>query len=159
MSRTWDENRNTINDFWGIEFRPEEGEFWRKELSPLNQDVLYLAICEVKRSKDSPWPQLAWIHAAYRRIGAAKLAEMVKETPPADYRRPTADTPRLYIDTEESARIADELRDRILKAETAAELADIRKELESCVDRLEARTLFAVAVALGDREAAIGAAA
>lgn len=66
--RTWDENRDVINQFWPTEWNPEETKLMREDLSPLNQDVLYDAIRNVKRKHDTPFVHLKWITDEYRQL-------------------------------------------------------------------------------------------
>ena len=60
--RTWDENRTTINQLWPqCQWTDEERRLWKDDLSGLDQDVLYGALRNVKRSRDTLYPQLKWI--------------------------------------------------------------------------------------------------
>lgn len=75
--KTWDDNRQTINQLWPMmEFTAEEKRLWHDDLSGLDQVVLYDALRNVKRTRDSMYPQLAWVHAAYRELNAAKKAAL-----------------------------------------------------------------------------------
>jgi hypothetical protein len=135
VSRTWDQNRETINDLWPlIELRPEERQLWHDDLSPLDQDVLHEALREVKRSHDSPWPQLAWIHTAYRAIVSARRPAVAALQGPPAY-----STPRLVIDEVWSRARRAELEDRIRGANTILELAEVSVQMEADVDRLAAK--------------------
>jgi len=98
--RTWDDNREAINQLWPVcDFRPEEAKAWHDDLSVLDQESLYGAIREVYRSHDSSWPKLAWIHAAYRSIAATKH----RTVEGAALRRPAWSGSRLAIDQEQSS--------------------------------------------------------
>ena len=70
--RTWDENKNVINQFWPTEWNPEETKLMREDLSPLDQDTLYDAIRNVKRKHDTPFVHLKWILDEYRSLCLAK---------------------------------------------------------------------------------------
>jgi hypothetical protein len=131
VTRTWDENREVINELWPmLELRPSERELWHDDLSTLDQDVLFEALREVKRSKDSPWPQLAWIHAAYNAIKATCRAfDRTVAGPPA------YGTPRIVIDEEESRRLRSEFEAEIRNAE-AFELDDIEARIWESFTRL-----------------------
>jgi hypothetical protein len=60
--RTWDENRTTINQLWPqCQWTDEERRLWKDDLCGLDQDVLYGALRNVKRSRDTLYPQLKWI--------------------------------------------------------------------------------------------------
>lgn len=135
--RTWDDNRETINDLWPLlELRPAEKELWHDDLSALDQDVLYEALREVKRSKESPWPQLAWIHEAYRQLRSAqRSAERI-----AERMQPAFSGERLVIDVEESGRLNAYFRGAFETVQTLEELDALAFELNASVDKLEART-------------------
>lgn len=47
--RTWDENRDTINQFWPTQWNAEESKLMKDDLEPLDQVMLYDAIRNVKR--------------------------------------------------------------------------------------------------------------
>jgi hypothetical protein len=135
--RTWDDNRETINDLWPLlELRPAEKELWHDDLSALDQETLYEALREVKRSKESPWPQLAWIHEAYRQLRSAqRSAERI-----AERMQPAFSGERLVIDVEESERLNAHYRGAFEAVQTLEELDALAFELNASVDKLEART-------------------
>lgn len=152
MSRTWDQNRETINDLWPlIELRPEERQLWHDDLSPLDQEVLYEALREVKRSHDSPWPQLAWIHAAYRAIVSARRTSVA-----APHGPPAYSTPRLVIDEHWSSARRVELEDRIRGSNTILELAEVVVQVEADVDRLAAKDAVSLMNRIGQRSRQFG---
>lgn len=67
--RTWDENKRAINQLWPrAEFTDEERRLWHDDLSPLDQDVLYDAIRNVKRASDTLYPQLKNFREEYRHL-------------------------------------------------------------------------------------------
>lgn len=69
MNRTFDENKVSINQLWPVaQFTEEERRLWHDDLSGLDQDMLYDAIRNVKRSHDNVYPQLKWILDAYREL-------------------------------------------------------------------------------------------
>jgi hypothetical protein len=71
--RTWSDNKQTINQLWPTcSFTDEEKRLWHDDLGSLDQDVLYDAIRNVKRSRDTQWPQLKWMLDAYRELSHAK---------------------------------------------------------------------------------------
>ena len=70
---TWDENKALINGLWPQhEFTPEEGELFRGDLAPLEQDTLADAIRNTKRNHDTAWVHLKWIVDEYRELLRAK---------------------------------------------------------------------------------------
>jgi len=74
-TRTWDENRSVINQLWPTyTFTDEERRLWHDDLSGKDQAVLYDAIRNAKRSHETPWPQVKWIHDAYRELDLARRA-------------------------------------------------------------------------------------
>lgn len=71
--RTWDANKTAINQLWPqCQWTDEERKLWHDDLSGLEQDTLYDAIRNVKRSHDTLYPQLKWISQEYRDLSAAK---------------------------------------------------------------------------------------
>jgi hypothetical protein len=101
--RTWDQNRAAINQLWPMaQFTDEEKRLWHDDLSGIDQDVLYDALRNVKRSRDSLYPQLPWILQAYRELFSAKRSAL-KATP-------TQSEPRLLanISDAEDKRLAAE---------------------------------------------------
>lgn len=151
MSRTWDQNRETANDLWPlIELRPEERQLWHDDLSPLDQDVLYEALREVKRSHDSPWPQLARIHAAYRAIVSARRPAVIAPQGP-----PAFSTPRLVIDEDWSRDRMHEFLEKICTADAAGILA-VEYEVDLDIDRLAAADAVRVNYAIRNRRAMLG---
>ena len=102
--RTWDTNRQTINQLWPLmEFTAEEKKLWHDDLSGLDQAVLYDAIRNVKRNNDTNYPQLKWVRDEYR------VLERLR-----NLRRPTAAAGKakqiVNIDADKNARMRDELK-------------------------------------------------
>ena len=93
--RTWDQNRAAINQLWPMaQFTDEEKRLWHDDLSGIDQDVLYDALRNVKRSRDSLYPQLPWILQAYRELFSAKRSAL-KATP-------TQSEPRLLVNVSDA---------------------------------------------------------
>ena len=118
--RTWDDNRQAINQLWPLmTLTEEEKRLWRDDLSSLDQPVLYDAIRNVKRNNDSNYPQLKWIRDEYRALDRIRNFSN---------RRSSAGEPRqiVNIDSAENARMRDELK-------IAIELAT-RADYQSTVD-------------------------
>lgn len=146
MSRTWDQNRETINDLWPlIELRPEERQLWHDDLSPLDQDVLYEALREVKRSHDSPWPQLAWIHTAYRAIVSARRPSVTAPQGPPAY-----STPRLVIDEDWSRDWRNRRQTEILFAKSTSTLDEIQEQVHQSIDKVAASDALRVMAQLSE---------
>jgi hypothetical protein len=136
MTRTWQQNSDAINGLWPqCQWTDEEIELWRSDLSALDQDVLFEAIREVKRSRDSLYPQLVWVHTAYRTLFAAKRAA---ERPARDM-TPAFCGERLEIDVQESGRLAAEIAAEIEHA-TPADVDAILRKIHECTDRMDAAT-------------------
>lgn len=73
--RTWEDNRNAINQLWPmVQFTDEEKRLWSEDLSRLDQVALYDALRNVKRTRDSLYPQLPWVLAEYRDMMRVKKA-------------------------------------------------------------------------------------
>lgn len=67
--RTWEDNKTAINQLWPmVQFTEEEKRLWREDLGSLDQDVLYDAIRNVKRGRDTLYPQLKWMLDGYREL-------------------------------------------------------------------------------------------
>lgn len=105
-TRTWQQNSDAINGLWPqCQWTDEEIDLWRSDLAGLDQDVLFEAIREVKRSKESLYPQLVWVLTAYRTLSAARRAADRVAAP----REPAYSGDRLEIDPAESRRLAAEI--------------------------------------------------
>lgn len=101
-TRTWDDNRTVINQLWPTyTFTDEERRLWHDDLSGKDQAVLYDAIRNAKRSHETPWPQVKWIHDAYRELDIARRAVTRQQRP----KEPKLD---LRIVDSEDRRLADE---------------------------------------------------
>jgi hypothetical protein len=75
MNRTWDDNKQAINQLWPVsQFTDEEKRLWHDDLSGLDQDTLYDAIRNAKRSHDSIYPQIKWILDEYRSLMSSRRA-------------------------------------------------------------------------------------
>lgn len=71
--RTWEDNKTAIHELWPEKnFTGEEAKLWREDLAHLDQDMLYDAIRNVKRKRDTPWVQLPWITSEYRELKQAR---------------------------------------------------------------------------------------
>jgi len=80
--KTWDENRDTINQFWPTQWNAEESKLMKDDLEPLDQVMLYDAIRNVKRSHDTPFVHLKWILDQYSSLSLArKHAEKSPKAP------------------------------------------------------------------------------
>jgi hypothetical protein len=159
MSRTWEQNRDTINGLWPMAvWTPEEADLWRADLSGLDHDVLFDALREVKRSRESIYPQLAWVHAAYREVMAARRATRRAAERGAGAGAPAYSTPRMRPDPARERRARVELETLLEQTEPAGLEAVRRRagELIDAVDALWAARFLArvAAKAAGDRAAA-----
>lgn len=103
--RTWDENRNAINQLWPLmTFTDEEKRLWHDDLSGLDQSVLYDAIRNVKRNNDTNYPQLKWVRDEFRLLDRLRKIEQRPKQEP----RVT-----VQIDKREDEKLRDELREYI----------------------------------------------
>ncbi len=83
--RTWDENRTSINQLWPqCQWSDEERRLWKDDLSHerVDQDLLYAALKNVKRTRDTLYPQLKWILDEYRELGLSQRKAMRQTTKP-----------------------------------------------------------------------------
>jgi hypothetical protein len=79
--RTWDQNKAAMNQLWPqCQWSDEERRLLNDDLGGLDQDTLYDALRNVKRTRDTLYPQLPWILQAYRELNAAKRSAL-KSTP------------------------------------------------------------------------------
>lgn len=139
MTRTWDANRELINGLWPMaQFTAEEADLWRADLHGLDQAALFEAIRQVKRSRDSVYPQLAWVHEAYREIRAkARAARPPVLGPPAF----AGD--RLSIDPVRERQLRREL-ERAIDLAGGDELDAVVERINGEIDNLEARSAIAL---------------
>lgn len=92
--RTWDENRQTINQLWpDFKWTDEEARLVREDLSPLDQLTLYDAIRNAKRKHDTPFVHLKWLLDEYRELSSAKR-HALKPAKPKD--------PKLQLNIDEA---------------------------------------------------------
>ena len=134
MTRTWQQNSDAINGLWPqCQWTDEEIDLWREDLSGLDQDVLFEALREVKRSKDSLYPHLLWVHQAYRTLRAAKRSAERAATPKME----AFHGERLEIDEALSRKLAGEIADRISVARPE-DVDGILETIRENIDRLDA---------------------
>ena len=111
--RTWDENRNAMNQLWPSHiWSDEELKLVREDLSPLDQPTLYDAIRNAKRKHDTPFVHLKWLLDEYRELSSSKR-HALKASKPKD--------PKLQI-------IIDDDLDRKLAADFVAWIDDCDPE-------------------------------
>lgn len=87
MTRSWDENRAAVNQLWPMmTWTDEERRLWHDDLSGLDQDVLYDALRNVKRTRDSNYPHLAWVLDSYRDMETQRkrLASVAAKATPSE---------------------------------------------------------------------------
>lgn len=71
--RTWEDNKTAIHELWPQhEFTGEEAKLWREDLGGLDQEMLYDALRNVKRNRDTAWVHLKWIFEELRELKKAK---------------------------------------------------------------------------------------
>ena len=124
--RTWDQNKSAINQLWPTcTFTDEEKRLWGDDLSCLDQELLYDAIRNVKRTRDTQWPQLKWMLDAYRELSHARKQAKTHSKAPE---------PRVgvSVNEDENSRLADEF---IAYIEAAAP-TDCPKIIEMVLDKL-----------------------
>lgn len=135
--RTWDENKSAINQLWPTcAFTDEEKRLWGDDLSCLNQELLYDAIRNVKRSRDTQWPQLKWMLDAYRELSHAKKQAKTHSKAPE---------PRVgvSVNEDENSRLAD---DFIAYIDSAApsDFQDIHDRVLDKLVKMHSRTAVRV---------------
>lgn len=101
--RTWDENKTAINQLWPqCQWTEEERRLWSGDLGGMDQDVLYDALRNVKRTHDTLYPQLKWILDECRELSWAKRRAAKSKTP-------TEKKLDLRIDDDEDRQLHEEL--------------------------------------------------
>jgi hypothetical protein len=101
--RTWDDNRTAINQLWPqCQWTEEERRLWKEDLSNLDQAVLYDALRNVKRTRDTLYPQLKWILDEYHQLSWARRRAAKQKTP-------TEKKLNITIDSEEDRRLHEDL--------------------------------------------------
>ncbi len=125
--RTWDENREAMNQLWPTHvWTDEEAKLVKEDLSSLDQGTLYDAVRNVKRKHDTPFVHLKWILDEYHSLRIAKQrASQSKQT----------NEPRkvVRIDESESDRIASDF----IAAIEAAEPSDFGGIKDMVLDKVE----------------------
>lgn len=109
--RTWELNRQAINQLWPqCQWTDEERKLLNEDLSTLDQDVLYDSLRNVKRTRDTLYPQLKWIIEEYKHLDRMKRYSLK----PAPGTNETWKPVRICKDTD--SRIGEELRAVIQEA-------------------------------------------
>lgn len=100
--RTWDENKTAINQLWPqCQWTEEERRLWHGDLCGLDQAVLYDALRNVKRNRDTLYPQLKWILDEHRELSWAKRRSAKKKAT-------TEKKLDLHIDDQEDRQLHDD---------------------------------------------------
>ena len=109
--RTWDSNKQAMNQLWSqCQWSEEERRLLKDDLSSLDQDVLYDALRNVKRTRDTLYPQLKWITEEYRHLYRMKQFLLKPAPGTSEPRKPVS------IPKESDSRIGAELRQVIQDA-------------------------------------------
>lgn len=99
--RTWEENRRAISELWPLmEWTGEEKKLWVDDLSVLDQTLLYDAIRNVKRTRETNYPQLVWIRDEYRTLNrlSQAAARNGKPVEPRELQKVAASDDQRYRD-------------------------------------------------------------
>lgn len=140
--RTWEDNRTAINQLWPmVQFTDEEKRLWHDDLSGLDQVVLYNAIRNVKRTRDSLYPQLPWVLSEHRDLSRARKA--AERKPAAERHAP------VVIDKETDLQFGRELKTVVEMAtrETHAETVDMIADAAARL-RIEMKTAYGLVMYL-----------
>jgi len=138
MTRTWDENRAAINQLWPMaKLTDEERRLWHEDLGGLEQATLYDAVREVKRTRDSLYPQLKWVLDTYRELAASRKKAMRPAAGPVQQRLD------LQINEQEDARLAVELV-ALIDVSTGADFASVENVVLGKLPSMHARTAIRV---------------
>lgn len=135
--RTWDQNKTTINQLWPTcSFTDEEKRLWSEDLGSLDQDTLYDAIRNVKRTRDTQWPQLKWMLDAYRELSHSKRQAKTHSKAP-ELRV------GVNVDEDENSRLADDFIAYIESA-APADYQDIHDRVLDKLPKMHSRTALRV---------------
>ena len=147
--RTWEDNRTAINQLWPqCQWTEEERNLLREDLAGLDQDTLYDALRNVKRTRDTLYPQLKWMLDSYRELFSAKRQAM-------NLRSPAERHKAVHVDSEESNRLAKEFVATIDCA-TAADFGMIEGLVLDKVEGLKIDMLPAYRVLMYARKRLLG---
>ena len=140
--RTWNDNRTAINQLWPMaQWTDEEKRLWSEDLSRLDQIVLYDAIRNVKRTRDSLYPQLPWVLNEYRDLSRAR--KTMERKPAAEQRKPVV----IDKDTDDQMRrdlmAVVEMASRETYQETVDMIADAASKL-----KVEMKTAYSLVLYL-----------
>jgi hypothetical protein len=146
--KTWDENRTTINQLWSqCQWTDEERRLWKDDLSGLDQDVLYGALRNVKRSRDTLYPQLKWILDEYRDLSWSRKRAARQTAKP----EPKVDMSG--INDEEDKRLSSDFVS-LIDVSHQSEFSDIEKRVLDKLPQMHAKS--AIRVLLYARERLLG---
>ena len=138
--RTWEENKTAINQLWPmVTFTDEERRLWSDDLAGLDQAILYDAVRETKRSRDTLYPQLKWFLDSYRELSAAKK----KALRPSNVEH--RERIKLSIDDAADARLADELV-ALIDVSTAADFSKVERFVLDKLPAMHSKTAVRVLV-------------
>jgi hypothetical protein len=135
--RTWEQNKTTINQLWPTcSFTDEEKRLWGDDLGSLDQDLLYDAIRNVKRTRDTQWPQLKWMLDAYRDLSHAKRQAKT-------HSKATETRVVVNINEDENSRLADDFIAYIESA-SPSDYQDIHDRVLDKLPKMHSRTALRV---------------
>lgn len=141
--RTWAQNAETMNGLWPqCSWTDEEIGLWRSDFSGCDQDLVHQALLQVKRSRDSLYPQLAWVHEAYR-----ELSSKARAARPAPPKPPAFSGDRLEIDPADEREARREL-EALLEATPAESLGDVESAIWRSLHRLHSVTAMRLQAAV-----------
>lgn len=133
--RTWDENRMAINQLWPqCQWTDEERRLWSEDLGHqrVDQDLLYGAMKNVKRSRDTLYPQLKWILDEYRELGLSQKKAMRQTTKPEPKLQ-------LNINDDEDKRLAQDFV-ALIDVSSAADFDDIEQRVLDKLPQMHSRS-------------------
>ena len=135
--RTWDENKAAINQLWPqCQWTDEERRLWKDDLSGLDQAVLYDAVRNVKRTRDTLYPQLKWVLEEYRDLSLARKRSAKK---PADGGVKLS----LKIKDEEDKRLHDDFV-HLIDISSPSDFADVETRVLDNLPKMYSRSAIRV---------------
>jgi hypothetical protein len=135
--RTFDDNKAAINQLWPtVKFTDEERKLWRDDLASLDQDVLYDAIRNAKRTHDGPWPQLKWVLDCYRELHLSRKRASTTQIA-------RGEKLNIKVDAEENQRLASDFL-ALIDISQPCDFADVEKRLLDKLPTMKADTAVRV---------------
>ena len=136
--RTWEDNKTAIHELWPQhEFTGEEAKLWREDLGGLDQEMLYDAMRNVKRNRDTAFVHIKWILDEHRELKRAKSRAVSKID--------RGEKLNLHIDPDESQRLAEQFM-ALIDISSRADFDSIETKVLESLSKMASQTAVRVLV-------------